>query len=135
MPIDDRLLRRLRRELEARVPTVARLTGLPVRPWTLEWSTETPVAAAYADSGRIILNYGWFKNHPDDYGAIVHEYTHVIQNVPGGTYPGETIEGFADAVRYMMGEYPSWWSPSPEARRIASMSNEERIALSRAMAG
>jgi hypothetical protein len=127
-------MRRLREGLIVRVPRVAALTGLPARPFTLEWSADVQVAAAYADTGRILLSWSWFKEHPDDFGCLVHEYTHVIQNVPGGTCPSEIIEGFADAVRYLMDLYYSWWTPSPEASRIAAMTPEARVTLSRAMA-
>jgi Peptidase of plants and bacteria len=128
-----RLLKRLRSGLAIRVPEVATLTGLSVRPFTLEWS-DVQVAAAYSETGRILLSYSWFKAHPDDYGCLVHEYTHVIQNVPGGTCPGDVIEGFADAVRYLMDLYYSWWTPSATAAQIAAMSPEKRVALSQAMA-
>jgi len=116
---------------------VASLVGLPERPFTLKWAPRGTTAAAYtyAEQGLIYLSYAWFRDHPADYGALAHEYTHLVQNVPGGTCPGEVIEGFADAVRYLLGLYdPAWWTPSEMARRIAALSPADRRLLSQAMA-
>lgn len=97
------------------------------------WSTSTPVAATADDV--IMLNWDWYRDHPDDYGSLVHEYVHVIQHVPGGTCPGDVIEGFADATRYVFGLFdPTWWSPSPTARIVAGLDYEGFRRLSRAMA-
>lgn len=129
-----RLLRKFNRVLREYAPRVATRTGLPEKPFTLVWSNITPVAAT---ANRVIyLNYdNWFKSHPTDYGCLIHEYTHLIQAVPGGSCPGEVVEGIADAMRYMFGLYdPSWWSPSPMARQISSLSPSCFRALAQGMA-
>jgi Peptidase of plants and bacteria len=123
----------LRRVLAAYVPGVANRTGLPERDYTMGWAAITSPAATLDDV--IMLNWEWFSNHPDDYGALVHEYVHVIQSVPRGTCPGDVIEGFADATRFIFGLFdPSWWSPSPTARLIAELTYEKFQRLSQAMA-
>ena len=42
----------------------------------------------------------WVGEHPDDFGMVIHELTHVIQGYPPGTQPGWLVEGIADYVRY-----------------------------------
>jgi hypothetical protein len=59
---------------------------------------------------------GWFKAHPDDYGAIIHESIHVIQAYPRGT-PGWLVEGLDDYVRFWI------YEPQTPRRRL----NPERI--------
>lgn len=50
-------------------------------------------------SGRRITAFdGWFKAHPDDYGALVHEAIHVVQSYPKYD-PVWLVEGIADYVR------------------------------------
>ena len=132
-----RLLPALREELSALAPTIADMIGLPQRPFTLEWAPRGSTSAAYtcADEGSIYLNRAWFRAHPDDYGCLAHEYTHLLQAVPGGTCPGEGIEGFADSVRYLLGLYDrTWWTPSEMASRIASLPPPDYRRLSQAMA-
>jgi Peptidase of plants and bacteria len=121
------------RVVAAYVPGIANRTGLPAREFKMVWSTSTAVAATA--NGVIYLNYdNWFKDHPDDYGALVHEYTHLIQDVPGDTCPGDVIEGAADAMRYIFGLFdPSWWSPTPTAAKIAGLSYAAFQRLSQAM--
>jgi hypothetical protein len=51
---------------------------------------------------------GWFKAHPDDYGALIHETVHVIQSYPKYD-PVWLVEGIADYVRC--------WIFEPEAPR------------------
>ncbi|HEV3261524.1 MAG TPA: basic secretory protein-like protein [Gemmataceae bacterium] len=54
---------------------------------------------AYTSRTTIVIAADWIKEHPDDYGMVVHELTHVIQNYrhPG---PSWLIEGIADYVRF-----------------------------------
>jgi hypothetical protein len=46
----------------------------------------------------------WFKRHPDDVGAMVHETVHVVQAYRygrgGNRNPGWLVEGIADYVRF-----------------------------------
>jgi hypothetical protein len=131
-----KLLAELRAALDGNAPVVANLLGLPQRPFTLEWMTDGGSGAAHCHAAeeRICLDYGWFSMHRDDVGALSHEYTHLLQNVPGGTCPGEVIEGIADAVRYVLGQFdPTWWTPSPVASRIAGLPADRRKELANLM--
>jgi hypothetical protein len=56
------------------------------------------VAAASGD--RIVGSVRYFKEHPDDFGAMVHETAHVVQRYRGGRNPGWLVEGVADYVRF-----------------------------------
>jgi hypothetical protein len=42
----------------------------------------------------------FFKDHPDDVGAMVHETAHVVQHYRGRGNPGWLVEGVADYVRF-----------------------------------
>lgn len=67
-------------------------------------------APAYAAGGEITVNATWIKQHPDDFGMMIHEMTHVIQAYPdGGDKPGWLVEGIADYIR--------WWRYEPESPR------------------
>ena len=60
---------------------------------------------AYTSGRTITIAAGWVKKHPDDYGMVVHELTHVVQAYrrPGrGT--GWLVEGIADYVRFFQYE-------------------------------
>jgi hypothetical protein len=132
-----RLMPRLRDRLAELAPDVASMVGLPERSFTLDWAPRGTRSAAYtyAEEGLIYLSYAWFAAHPDDDGCLAHEYTHLVQNVPGGTCPGDLIEGFADSVRYKLGLYdPAWWTPSEMASKIARLSPTDYRLLSQAMA-
>jgi putative CocE/NonD family hydrolase len=54
---------------------------------------------AYTGGNTIVIAGEWIKRHPDDYGMVVHELTHVIQAY-GGRGPGWLVEGIADYVRF-----------------------------------
>ncbi len=54
---------------------------------------------AHASGNVIEASSTYFKGHPDDVGALVHELVHVIQAYPQGS-PGWLVEGIADYVRY-----------------------------------
>ena len=47
---------------------------------------------------RIVCASAWFKAHPDDCGALVHELVHVVQAYPKYDPPW-LVEGIADYVR------------------------------------
>lgn len=57
---------------------------------------------AYASGGTITVSADWVRKHPDDFGMIVHELTHVIQDYgrAKGPRPGWLVEGIADYVRF-----------------------------------
>ncbi len=55
---------------------------------------------AYAGGSRITGSVRYFKDHPDDVGAMVHETAHVVQRYRTGNNPGWLVEGIADYVRF-----------------------------------
>src|SRR6266540_1178664 len=55
---------------------------------------------AATGGGRITGSVKFFKTHPDDVGAMVHETTHVVQAYRGRGNPGWLVEGVADYVRF-----------------------------------
>lgn len=70
-------------------------------------------APAWANGNEISVSGDWITAHPDDFGMIVHELTHLVQKYPGNKADvGWLVEGIADYVR--------WWRYEPEAthRRI-----------------
>jgi hypothetical protein len=56
---------------------------------------------AYAAGGRIVGAVKFFKEHPDDVGAFVHETAHVVQRYRTRNNPGWLVEGVADYVRFI----------------------------------
>jgi len=59
---------------------------------------------AETGGNHIFAAVGWFKAHPDDKGAIVHEMVHVVQAYGGRRVPGWLTEGIADYVRFWIYE-------------------------------
>src|SRR5262249_33755659 len=55
---------------------------------------------AATGGGRITGSASYFKSHPDDFGAMVHETVHVVQAYRGRGNPGWLVEGIADYVRF-----------------------------------
>ncbi|GEP41811.1 basic secretory protein-like protein [Brevifollis gellanilyticus] len=53
---------------------------------------------AHALGGKITISAGFVRGHPDDWGMVVHELTHVVQSYPPGG-PGWLVEGIADYIR------------------------------------
>jgi hypothetical protein len=49
---------------------------------------------------RITGSVKYFKAHPDDIGAMVHETVHCVQSYRGRNLPGWLVEGIADYVRF-----------------------------------
>ena len=56
---------------------------------------------AYASGGRITGSVAYFREHPDDFGALVHETVHVVQSYRVPDNPGWLVEGIADYVRFI----------------------------------
>jgi hypothetical protein len=54
---------------------------------------------AETSGGHITGSVKYFKGHPDDVGAMIHETVHVVQHYRGGG-PGWLVEGVADYVRF-----------------------------------
>jgi hypothetical protein len=58
---------------------------------------------AMAGNGQITGSVKFFKEHPDDFGAMVHETVHIVQSYGrfgGNNPPGWLVEGIADYVRF-----------------------------------
>ena len=55
---------------------------------------------AMAGGGQITGKVEWFKEHPDDVGAMIHETAHIIQRYRSRNNPGWLVEGVADYVRF-----------------------------------
>ncbi len=55
---------------------------------------------AAASGTRIVGSVKFFKDHPDDVGAMVHEMCHVVQRYRRRGNPGWLVEGVADYVRF-----------------------------------
>jgi len=55
---------------------------------------------AEVSGGRITGSVAYFKSHPDDIGAMVHETAHCVQGYRARGLPGWLVEGIADHVRF-----------------------------------
>jgi hypothetical protein len=55
---------------------------------------------AMAGGNRITGSVRYFKAHPDDVGAMVHETAHIVQRYRTRGNPGWLVEGIADYVRF-----------------------------------
>jgi hypothetical protein len=55
---------------------------------------------AYASGAGITGSVRYFKAHPEDVGAMVHETVHVVQSYRRANNPGWLVEGIADYVRF-----------------------------------
>jgi hypothetical protein len=55
---------------------------------------------AATGGNRITGSVKFFKDHPDDVGAVVHETVHVVQRYRTRNNPGWLVEGVADYVRF-----------------------------------
>ncbi len=53
---------------------------------------------AYTAGNEIHISADWVRKHPDDFGMVVHELTHVVQRYPRNR-AGWLVEGIADYVR------------------------------------
>jgi hypothetical protein len=86
--------------LKAWYPRIRQILGI-------QYETATKVTlrfkdmpgVAHASGSTIEASAAYFKGHPDDVGALVHELVHVLQGYPQGS-PGWLVEGIADYVRY-----------------------------------
>jgi len=55
---------------------------------------------AATSGSHIVGSVQFFKDHPDDVGAMIHETVHVVQRYRGRRNPGWLVEGVADYVRF-----------------------------------
>ena len=76
------------------------------RRFTITFRKDKPGVAD--TSGRHVnCAASWFKQHPDDFGAVVHEMVHVVQQYNWGNCPSWLTEGIADYYRWFVYEPPS----------------------------
>ncbi len=66
--------------------------------------TPTYNGVAAAGGGNIVGSSRFFKAHPDDAGAMIHETTHIIQRYRGRNNPSWLVEGLADYIRFFQFE-------------------------------
>ncbi|WP_406700129.1 basic secretory protein-like protein [Singulisphaera sp. Ch08] len=59
---------------------------------------------AEASGGNILGSSKFFKSHPDDVGAMIHETVHIIQHYQDRSNPGWLVEGVADYIRFFLFE-------------------------------
>ena len=57
---------------------------------------------AMAGRGRITGSSKYFKDHPKDLGAMIHETVHIVQHYRGRNNPGWLVEGVADYYRFFI---------------------------------
>jgi hypothetical protein len=55
---------------------------------------------AYTSGIEITGSVAFFKQHPNDFGAMIHETVHVVQNYRVPDNPGWLVEGIADYIRF-----------------------------------
>jgi len=56
---------------------------------------------AYTSGNTITISARWIQRHPEDFGMVIHELTHVVQDYRRpGRRPGWLVEGIADYVRF-----------------------------------
>lgn len=83
---------------------------------TMNLKTDYKGVAA-TSGGRITGSVKFFKDHPDDVGAMVHEAAHVVQSYRTRGNPGWLVEGIADYVRFYRFEPDKQKPPRPERAR------------------
>ena len=85
-------------------PQVAHLLATenfqPPASLTLRFKSEMK-EPAFRNAEGLTINVNWITKHPDDFGMIIHEMTHAIQDYHGvPREAGWLIEGIADYIRY-----------------------------------
>jgi len=69
---------------------------------------------AAAGGGRITGSVKYFKEHPNDVGAMIHETVHIVQQYRTRGNPGWLVEGIADYIRFFKYEPGTLKKLSPE---------------------
>ncbi len=54
---------------------------------------------AFASGNTVTISAKWITDHPDDFGMVIHEMTHVIQQYRR-RQPSWMVEGVADYIRF-----------------------------------
>jgi hypothetical protein len=80
---------------------------------------------AMAGGGRITGSVKFFKAHPDDLGAMIHETCHIVQRYRSRNNPGWLVEGVADYVRFFKYEPPNKIGPIDASK--AHYNNSYRV--------
>jgi hypothetical protein len=75
---------------------------------------------AMAGGSRIIGSVAYFKDHPDDVGAMIHETAHVVQRYRSRDNPSWLVEGVADYVRFFKFEPGKLGRINPETAHYHS---------------
>ena len=92
-------------------PTICQQLGTPNsrQPLSVTITFRSKAASPAPPERHIICSAEWFTEHPDDYGAVIHELCHVVQAYGNKKVPGWVTEGIADYVR--------WFKYEPAKRR------------------
>jgi hypothetical protein len=72
---------------------------------------------AAAGGGRITGSVSYFKDHPDDMGAMIHETVHCVQAYRTRNNPGWLVEGIADYIRFFKYEPGKLGKINPQRAR------------------
>jgi hypothetical protein len=77
----------------------------PPKTYTLVFKNMNGVAYTTgmgSHNAETVISVAWITAHPEDFGMVIHEMTHVIQGYSGQTYgaAGWLVEGEADYVRF-----------------------------------
>ncbi|MEO6785087.1 MAG: basic secretory protein-like protein [Chthoniobacteraceae bacterium] len=99
-------------------PQVARLLAtehfVPPAALTLRFKPGLK-APAFRTTEGLTISTDWIAKHPDDFGMIIHEMTHAIQDYKGVPKDaGWLVEGIADYIRYW------YYEPEVPHRRVDS---------------
>ena len=62
------------------------------RPAKSNWCSSLAVECAGTTGDTIHVSADWIKKHPDDFGLVIHEMTHVIQHYPNPDPAGSPRE-------------------------------------------
>lgn len=74
--------------------------GFKPATWITMTLKERPNGVAETSGNRITGTVKYFHDHQKDFGAMVHETTHVVQHYRGRGNPGWLVEGLCDYVRF-----------------------------------
>jgi hypothetical protein len=101
-------------------PTIVKQLGGPYahRPLSVTIAFRDEPGVAGTSGTHIGCSSRWFSEHPDDYGALIHELCHVVQAYGHPNVPGWVTEGIADYVRWFNYEPPARHPrPDPETAK------------------
>jgi len=70
----------------------------PPRKVTLVFKEMDGIAGT--SGNKIAISAQWVREHPDDFGMVIHEFVHVVQSYPKYEHVW-LVEGIADYVRYI----------------------------------